>query len=313
MAARLAGGSVADMDKPSLAVVVAGASGFVGTELVAQLRAAGHTVTRLVRRPARAQDEHEWNPTSGALDPSVLDAADAVVNLSGASLTRLPWTHPYKRRILESRVSATRTLTDAIVRAANPPSAFVSGSAVGFYGDRPGELLSEKSEPGDGYLARVVRSWEAAALPAAAVTRLVNARTGVVVGVGGAMRPLLLLTRLGLGGPLGSGEQHWPWISLRDEAAALIHLAAHSSASGPVNLVAPTPATQGQLGRELAERLRRPYWLPAPGWAIRLALARAGTDLILADQLVSPDVLNADGFQFHHETVAEAIAAMSLD
>jgi uncharacterized protein (TIGR01777 family) len=300
------------MNDGSRTIVISGASGYIGTEVVAQLREDGHRVTKLVRRPARAADERSWDPYSGDLDPAIIDWADAVINLSGANLARLPWTHPYKRTILNSRRSATHTLARAISSAARPPEVFVSGSAVGFYGDRPGETLTEDSGRGEGFLARVVESWESEARPAAAVTRVVRARSGVVIGNGGATRPIMLLARLGLAGPIGSGEQHWPWISLHDEAAALIHLATGSSVSGPVNLVGPTPATAGELIQLIAERLHRPYWLPAPAWAISAALATAGRDLLLVDQVVEPSVLTADGFSFRHPTIADAVNEVPL-
>lgn len=304
---------MATMDGQQRTVVIAGASGFIGTELALQLRRAGHSVIRLVRRPVRAADERSWDPRAGALDPTVVDEANVVVNLSGASLSRLPWTHPYKRTILDSRLSATRTLAETIIRSANPPEAFISGSAVGFYGDRPGETLTEQSGRGDGFLSKVVESWEGAARPAAAVTRLVNTRTGVVIGNGGALKPLMLLARLGLAGPLGGGTQHWPWISLHDEAAALVHLATVSSVSGAVNLAGPIPATAGEIGELVAARLGHPYWLPAPKWAIRLGLATAGTDLLLADQLVLSEALAADGFRFSHPAAADAVRAIRID
>jgi uncharacterized protein (TIGR01777 family) len=300
------------MNEASRTIVISGASGYIGTELTTQLRQAGHRVVELVRRPVRSPDERSWDPYSGHLDPAIIDQADAVINLSGASLARLPWTHPYKRTILDSRVSATRTLAAAISSAASPPDVLVSGSAVGFYGDRPGETLTEESPRGEGFLARVVDSWEAEALPAAAVTRVVRARSGVVIGTGGAVKPIMLLARLGLAGPIGSGEQYWPWISLHDEAAALAHLATELTVSGAVNLVAPTTATAGELVRLIAERLHRPYWLPAPAWAMRAALATAGSDLLLADQLVSPTVLTAGGFRYRHPTAAEAVEAIPL-
>ena len=293
-------------------VVISGESGFIGTELSTQLRQAGHRVIRLVRRPAGAADERSWDPQAGVIDAAVIDEADAVINLSGASLSRIPWTHPYKRTMLNSRLSATRTLARAIIDSAHPPEVFISGSAVGFYGDRPGETLTEESTKGDGFLARLVESWEAEAIPAFAATRVVLARTGVVVGVGGAVKPLMVLARLGLAGPIGGGGQHWPWISLHDEAAALAHLALASTATGPVNLVGPTPATADELGRLIAARLHRPYWLPVPVFAIRAALATAGRDLLLVDQLVSPTVLSADGFRFRHPTAAEAVAALPV-
>ncbi|MEX1078396.1 MAG: TIGR01777 family oxidoreductase [Homoserinimonas sp.] len=291
-------------------VVISGASGFVGSELVSQLRRGGHQVVRLVRRPARSAEERSWDPQSGTLDPAILDEADAVVNLSGASLSRVPWTHEYKRTILRSRVDATRTIAGALLRSAVPPAVFVSGSAVGFYGHRPDEILTEGSPRGEGFLARVVESWEAEASLAATATRVVCARTSVVVGNGGALKPLMLLARLGLAGPVGGGEQHWPWISLHDEAAALVHLATGSTVSGPVNLAGPTPATADEFGRLVAARLDRPYWLPAPAWAIRAALATAGRDLLLADQTVWPTVLAGDGFEFRHSTVDQAVEAI---
>lgn len=300
------------MSDGSRTIVISGASGYIGRELTAQLRGAGHGVIRLVRGPARSVDERSWDPYSGGLDPETVGEADAVINLSGASLARLPWTHPYKRTILESRRSATRTLVRAIVSAASPPEVLVSGSAVGFYGDRPGETLSEDSGPGEGFLARVVDTWESEALPATAVTRVALARSGVVIGNGGATKPIMLLARLGLAGPIGGGEQHWPWISLHDEAAALAHLATASMATGPVNLTGPTPATAGELVRRIAERLHRPYWLPVPEWAISAALATAGRDLLLSDQVVVPSVLSANGFQFRHRTIVDAVNAIPL-
>lgn len=290
-------------------IVIAGASGFIGGELTRQLEAEGHTVLRLVRRPPTTANERQWDPAVGLAPDSAIEQADAVINLSGASLSRLPWTHPYKAKILHSRLQATTTLARAIARASTPPAVFVSGSAVGYYGDRPGETLTERSPRGDGFLARVVESWEQATAPADAVTRVVHARTGLVIGAGGALKPLVLLSRLGLGGPLGTGRQWWPWISLHDEAAAIAHLALRSALAGPVNLAGPTPATAGELGLELASRLARPFWLPAPRWAIVAALADAGRELLLADQRVDSALLQGDGFEFRHPTVAGALEA----
>lgn len=290
-------------------IMISGASGFIGGELTRQLEAEGHTVLKLVRRPAQAGDERQWDPAVGLAPEAAIEQADAVINLSGASLSRLPWTHPYKARILRSRLQATSTLARAIARATTPPAVFVSGSAVGFYGDRPGETLTERSPRGDGFLARVVESWELATAPADARARVVHARTGLVIGDGGALKPMLLLARLGLGGPLGTGEQQWPWISLHDEAAAIRHLALASSLAGPVNLAGPTPATAGDIGRELSSRLARPFWLPAPRWAIVAALADAGRELLLSDQRVDSALLQGDGFEFRHPTVAGALAA----
>ncbi|NQX33911.1 TIGR01777 family oxidoreductase [Herbiconiux sp. VKM Ac-2851] len=289
-------------------VLIAGGSGFIGTELTRQLRAEGHTVLILVRRPARTPTERSWDPEARWIPSAVVEGADAIVNLSGASISKLPWTLPYKREILQSRVLATSTLADAIARAENPPSVFISGSAVGFYGDRPGETLTEASPLGTGFLAKVTDAWERAAAPAAARTRLVTARTGLVVGKGGgALKPLTLLAKLGLAGPVGSGEQIWPWISLYDEAAALRYLLT-SDLSGPVNLVGPRPAPASEVVRTLAEDLHRPYWLPAPAWALKAALADAGRDLLLADQDVSAQKLLFNGFTFRDGTIEAALS-----
>jgi len=289
-------------------ILIAGGSGFIGTELAAQLRADGHTVLILVRRPARTPTERSWDPEARWIKTSIIDGADAVINLSGASISRLPWTLPYKREILQSRVQATSTLAEAILRADSPPSVFLSGSAVGYYGDRPGELLTEESPQGEGFLAKVVEAWERAAAPAAESTRLVTLRTGLVVGAGGgALKPLTLLTKAGVSGPLGSGDQLWPWISLHDEAAAIRHLL-DSALSGPVNLAGPEPVAASIIGKELAEQLHRPFWLPVPGWALKAALADAGRDLLLAAQDVSSQKLVADGFVFRDDTVEKALA-----
>jgi uncharacterized protein len=291
-------------------VLISGASGLIGSELRGQLTAAGHTPLRLVRRAPRKPDEYRWNPATLSVDVGVFDTVDAVVNLSGASLARLPWTPGYRRTILQSRVHATRTLTDAITRAAKPPMVLLNASAVGFYGDRPGEVLTESSPAGHGFLARVVSTWEREAELAAAATRVVACRTGLVLARGGALAPLIPLATLGLAGPLGSGRQHWPWISLHDEAAAFVHLLS-SSLSGPVNLVGPTPASADEVIGRLAESLHRPYGLlPVPAPLLTLALQDAGRDLLLADQRVSSGLLQGDGFRFAHHTAQSAIEGM---
>jgi uncharacterized protein (TIGR01777 family) len=289
-------------------VLVSGASGFIGTELCRQLRASGHTPVRLVRREACSPHEFRWEPRTLSIDPAALHGVDAVVNLSGASLAHLPWTAGYRRTILQSRLFSTRTLTDAIVRAARPPAVLVNASAVGYYGDRPGELLTEDDPAGTGFLSRVVEAWEREARRAAMVTRVVMPRTGLVLGRGGALEPLRLLAWFGLAGPLGSGTQHWAWVGLHDEAAAIVHLLASSSLSGPVNLVGPTPATADDVIRAMTRAMHRPFLRPVPAPLTRLAMQDAGEDLLLADQAVSSGRLVGDGFRFRDLTPAAAVA-----
>lgn len=296
-------------ERPRLRVLVSGASGFIGTELVRQLEADGHTVLKLVRSAPKNPAEFHWAPDSRMIDYGLLESVDAVVNLSGASTGRLPWTAAYKREIRASRVNATQTLAEAMVMTARPPAVFLSGSAVGYYGDRPAERLTEQSARGEGFFPEVVEAWESAAQLVPDSTRVVTLRTGVVVGRGGAFTPLLPLTKFGLSSRFGTGGQHWPWISLHDEAAAIRHLLT-SGLRGPVNLVGPTPATSDRVTAYLARALHRPYALRTPESIIRLLLRDAGQELLLTSEKVLPERLLADGFVHEHRTVEQAINAM---
>jgi len=281
----------------------------IGSELQRQLRKDGHTVLTLVRRTPESEHEFAWSPESRVLDARVLDDVDAVVSLSGASISRIPWTKGWKKQILDSRISATRTLAEAMGMAASPPATFISGSAVGFYGDRPAERLTESAPRGGGFLADVVEEWEQTAGLAPERVRTVLARTGLVIGEGGAMAPLRLLTRFGLAARVGSGGQHWPWISLYDQAAALRHLLT-SSLRGPVNLAGPTPATADRVTRALASAMHRPHAFVLPERLIRLGMGEAGEQLLLPSQKVLPTKLLADGFVFRDETIEQAVEAL---
>lgn len=292
-----------------LKILISGAFGMVGTELQAQLRADGHEVHALVRRAPKSAFEHNWAPSAGMLDEAVIDRMDAVINLSGASIGRIPWTASYKRLILSSRLQTTHTLAQAMARAATPPAVFLSASAVGFYGDRPGERLTEDSPAGSGFLVDVVQEWEDAAKIGPEKTRLVLLRTGLVVGSGGAMTPLMLTTSLGAGSRISTGGQHWPWISLYDEAAAIRHLLT-SKLSGPVNLAGPLPAVADQLTRRMAKQMKRPYLFVLPEKIISLAMGEAGRELLLSSQKMLPAKLLADGFTFRHRTVEDAVDAL---
>jgi uncharacterized protein (TIGR01777 family) len=276
--------------------VIAGASGFIGRALVAELVQSGWKVTRLVRGAASGPDEVSWDPRSGKLDAAVVSGAAAVINLSGASISQIPWTRSVRESIVSSRREATTTLVTAINAATVTPAVFLSGSAVGIYGDRADEVVDEKSARGTGFLADVVESWERDA--SGARCRTVFLRTGLVLGDGGALAPLRLATSLFAGARVGSGRQWWPWISLRDEVRAIVHLI-DSKLVGPVNLVGPTPARSENVTRELARLLWRPHLFVIPAFAIGL-MGAAGRELLLWSQQVSPTALEKDGFRFEH-------------
>jgi len=294
--------------------LIAGGTGLIGAALAKRLRERGAFVDVLTRGDTnvvlgdRPEISIHWEP-GVILELSVDDYYDAVINLAGESISRIPWTRKRKERILYSRLDATKTLVAWIKQSRTPPTAFINASAVGFYGARGDEDLTEESQPGTGFLAEVVRVWEATATELPEETRVAYLRTGVVLSQhGGALAPLRALTKAFLGGPIGSGRQWWPWISLEDEVRAIIHVI-DNDISGPVNLVGPTPATSGDAGRALAQKLKRPFWLAAPGFAIRALLGSAGRELLLSSQKISPTVLVNSGFEFTHTTVDEALDA----
>lgn len=290
-------------------VVVSGGSGLIGSELIRALRAEGRRAVQLVRGPARTSDEIEWHPDGTPLDPAALAGAAAVVNLNGASIGRLPWTRGYRETLRESRILPTRTLATAIQELGSAAPKLVSASAVGVYGTRPGEALTEASGTGTTFLAELCADWEQEALDAGAAARVALLRTAPLLHPCGVLKPMIRLTRWGLGGPLGGGSQIWPWISLDDEVRAIRHVI-DRDLTGPVNLAGPTPASSNDIGRALARELHRPFALPAPAWALRLGLGRdAAESLLLADAAVAPAALTATGFRFEHPTASEAIAA----
>lgn len=289
-------------------IVVSGASGLIGRALVSSLRSDGVDVTTLVRRPPQTDDEAQWEPGENPLDPEVLAGADAVVALGGASVGRLPWTRGYRKELVDSRLQATRTLTTALRALRSDAPALVSASAVGYYGSAPGEILTEDSAAGQTFLADLTVRWEAEARRAEDHTRVALLRTAPVIHRRGVLKPLVQLTRFGVSGPLGRGTQIWPWISLDDEVGAIRHVVDHKIA-GPVNLTGPTPASANEIGRALATRMHRPFWLPVPAWALRLALGDAAESLLLPDADVRPQVLERTGFRFAHRTATEAVSA----
>ena len=287
-------------------IAISGASGLIGGALSAFLNARGDEVVHLVRREPRTDSEIGWDPASRTLDPRDLSGLTAVVHLAGAGVGDHRWTPAYKHQILASRVDGTSTVATALADLGEP-IALVSGSAVGAYGDRGDELLTDESETGQGFLAGVVRAWEAATTPAQhAGLRVVHARTGLVLAPhGGAMGRVLPLARFGLAGPLGAGRQWWSWITLHDEVRALAHLI-DQDLSGPVNLVSTQPLRQSEVMKALGTALNRPAVVPAPALALRLALGEFADD-ILASQRILPTVLTASGFVFDHDTIEVAM------
>lgn len=290
-------------------IAIAGASGLIGTALTERLRERGDAVIRLVRRPPESRDEREWDPSSGRLEPDAIAGVDTVISFSGANVGKLPWTHNYRKALVNSRLDSTRTLTDAIAALGSDAPSFISASAVGYYGSAPGQVLTESSPAGDTFLAKLCIVWEAMAQRIESTTRVALLRTAPILDPDGVLAPMIALTKLGVGGPLGSGEQKWPWITLEDEVRAILHVL-DNDIEGPVNLTAPESVTQNEIGRALADRLSRPYVVPAPEWALKTALSpEAVTSLLTADADVRPKVLQDTGFEFTHPNLEEAVAA----
>ena len=289
-------------------VVIAGASGLIGTHLSDVLRHAGHEVVTLVRREPSSAAEVGWDPAARRLDPAALAGSDAVVNLSGAGIGDRPWTRRRIQELFRSRLDATGTLTQAMHRLDVPPHTFISQSASGYYGDAGSSVLREGARAGNGILSRLCVEWEAAAHTAPAGVRVVTARTGVVFSrTGGALGRLLPLLRCGVGGPLGHGRQYWPWITLPDVSSAFQFLL-HSRHQGPVNVCAPESADVNSLIAALAAALRRPAVLRVPSPALRLVMGKLADELLLPSQRMDPTVLTDGGFDWQHASVARAAA-----
>jgi uncharacterized protein (TIGR01777 family) len=290
-------------------VVVAGSSGLIGTALVAQLRAAGHEVLRLVRRAPAAPDERGWDPPAGRIDDGTFDGVDAVVNFNGVGIGDRPWSGARKQLVRDSRNVPTEVLATAVAEHGVP--SLLSASGIHYYGDTGTRVVDETAPVGAGFLAEVCRDWEAATAPAAAAgARVVLLRSAAVLspagGVLGRLRPLFTLM---LGGRLGSGRQAFPWISLDDEVGATRFLLENAEVSGPVNLAGPEPTTNAEFTAALAEVLHRPARFSVPGFAITAVLGQMAEEMVLSGPLAVPAVLQKHGYQFRHHTVREALAA----
>jgi uncharacterized protein (TIGR01777 family) len=293
--------------------LLSGASGVLGSALHKALSLRRFSVLQLVRAAPTALRQLQWNPAQEPpiAEPEALEGLSAAIHLSGASVAGHRWTAAYKREMAASRVDSTRALAATLARLDRPPQTLLVASAVGIYGERANDFLDETSAPGVGFLADLCRKWEAAAQPAVeAGIRVVHLRLGVVLGPGpGALAEMLPLFRLGLGGPLGSGRQWMSWISLADAVAAMAFALNTPKLTGPVNLTAPQPATNREFTRALSRALHRPAILPAPAFALRLALGQMADEALLASARVYPSKLLDAGFQFAHSTADQALAA----
>ena len=294
-------------------IAVTGASGLIGSTLVPALRADGHDVIRLVRRTPRTADEHRWDPQHRRIDAALLADVDAVVNLAGTPIRPRPWTRGYKDSLLRSRLDSTATISEALATtAATDPGrrrVLLSASAVGYYGDTGERPVTEADPAGTDFLARLCAQWEAATAPAtAAGVRVALLRTGLVIGRKAMLMQILgLVFRFGLGGRLGSGRQYWPWISLRDDIAAIRFLLTADDISGPVNLTGPAPVTNAEFTRRLGAAVSRPTLLTVPRFAISLALGEFGRASVLGGQRALPTVLENAGFTFTDTTLDDAL------
>ena len=289
-------------------VAITGSHGLIGRELTPFLTTGGHRITALVRGEA-SPGQVSWDPNADSFDASALDGVDGVVHLAGENIAAARWTEAHKQRVLQSRVHPTRVLCEGLTRLRSPPRVLVSASAIGLYGDRGDEILDEDSSSGNGFLARVAREWEAATEPAAAAgIRVVQVRFGVVISPkGGALAKILTPFKMGGGGVIGSGRQHWSWISLDDAAGAIHHALLTDSVCGPVNVVAPDPVTNATFTKTLGRVLSRPSIARVPGWAARIAFGEMADELLLASTRVRPTRLLDSAYEFRHDSLEDAL------
>jgi len=292
-------------------VFVSGGSGLIGEKLMTSLQASGHEVTQLVRRPVKNDFERCWDPGVSQLSASVLEGCEALIHLSGDNIASGRWNDAKKKRIRESRVHTTKLLANCISGMAEPPKSFIVASAIGYYGDRGDDIMTEESAPGKDFLADVCVEWEQAADPARDKTRVVHVRTGVVLSPdGGALKSMLLPFRLGGGGVVGSGKQYWSWITLDDSAGLFQFATENEHVVGPMNGTAPNPVTNKEFTKILGKVLFRPTILPMPEFAAKLALGEMAEALILASTRVMPEVALQNGYVFKHPTLEQGLRAV---
>ncbi len=290
-----------------LRVLATGMSGPVGAGLLPVLSAAGHRVTRLARHAATGESEIQWDPAT-PLSPETVSGFDVVIHLAGESIFGR-WTEAKKQRILLSRTLGTRNLSLALANASSRPRVLISGSAIGYYGDRGDETLTEDSSPGSAFLTKVCQQWEAATQPAASAgIRVVSLRLGVVLSPqGGALGQMLLPFKMGVGGRLGSGRQYMSWVSIKDVVGAIEHALSSDSLHGPTNVVSPNPVNNAEFTQALAQVLHRPAIFPMPRFVVRTLFGEMGDELLLSSARVLPKQLQATGYRFRHPELTHAL------
>lgn len=291
----------------ALNILVSGASGPIGSALVSALTAAGHRVSRLVRRPPAGPGEVQWDPMQ-AVPPEKVSGYDAVVHLSGESIAS-HWDQKKRQAIRDSRIISTRHVAQALAQCAAKPRVLITASAIGYYGNRGQEMLTENSTPGYNFLGMVCREWEKATEPAKeAGIRTVQLRIGIMLSLaGGALKQMVKPFRFGLGGIIGNGKQYWSWVAIEDVVGAMQHALTHEGLSGPVNVVSPNPVTNIEFTRAIAQVVRRPALFPLPPFAVRLFFGQMGEELMLASARVLPTKLEASGYKFRYPELKPAL------
>lgn len=296
-------------------VAVTGATGLVGGALSRNLIQAGHRVVALARNPEKAREKVPqveavaWDATSGISPGQALEGLDAVVHMAGESLAAGRWTSRRKRTIVESRISGTRNLVEALSKCSSPPKVLVNASAIGYYGSSEDELFEETNPAGQDFLAQLCQQWESQARRATkSGVRVVLVRSGFILSTeGGALPRMLPPFKMGLGGPLGSGKQWMSWIHIEDEVGAILYAIEKEGLEGPLNLTAPNPVTNADFTRALGKALRRPAFFPVPGFVLRLMLGEMAKTLLLSGQRVVPRELEKGGYRFHFSDLDEAL------
>jgi uncharacterized protein (TIGR01777 family) len=296
--------------KPVCRILVSGASGLIGRALILALQSEGHQVVRLVRsKEQEGRDAIFWDPAHAQFSKSSLEGFDAVIHLAGEGITDGRWTSQKKKRLFVSRCRDSWVLSQALSHLEHPPKVVLCASAVGFYGNRPGEVLTESSIPGTGFLPDLCVQWEKAMQSIQARgARVVHLRFGAVLSFsGGMLKKLLLPFKLGLGGKLGSGKQILSWIALSDVVGATLHILSTPSIHGAVNVVSPYPVTQAEFAQTLARHLHRPAWVPLPAWLLRLAFGELADEVLLASAHVVPEKLIQSGYSFKCSELANSL------